>query len=72
MVSNSSELSYNQVFKGVQVAIQDHIFEMDLFVMPIGGADLVLGVEWLKGLCPIVTDYASLTIRVGPYWNHPS
>lgn len=36
---------------------------MDLFVLPLSGAELVLGVQWIKILGPILSDYAKLTMR---------
>jgi hypothetical protein len=35
---------------------------IDMFVLPLSGAELVLGVQWLKTLGPIVTDYEQLTM----------
>lgn len=40
-VGNGNELSCSQVCRGVQVLIQNHIFQLDLYVMVIAGADLV-------------------------------
>jgi len=33
------------------------------FVLPITSVDLVLGVQWLKSLCPIFTDFDKLIMR---------
>lgn len=60
MVGNGSHLTCSHICKNIQVSIQGHLFHVDLHVMPIGGADLVFGVQWLKGLGPILTDYTSL------------
>lgn len=32
-------------------------------ILPINGVDLVLGIEWLKTLGSIITDYSTLTIQ---------
>jgi hypothetical protein len=39
-----------------------HEFLVDLYILPLSGAKLVLGVQWLKTLGPIVTDYEQLTM----------
>ncbi|GJZ90056.1 ty3-gypsy retrotransposon protein [Tanacetum coccineum] len=39
-------------------------FVMDLFLLPIYGADIVLGVEWLATLGPIVFDYKNLYMEI--------
>lgn len=35
---------------------------MDLYVIPLSGAELVLGVQWLKTLGSVLTDYNNLTM----------
>lgn len=40
-----------------------HQFLVDLFVLPLSGAQLVLGVQWLKTLVHILTDYEKLTTK---------
>lgn len=36
---------------------------VDLHVLPLCGADVVLGVQWLKSLGPVQTDYNTLTMK---------
>ena len=38
-------------------------FNVDLYVLPISGANVVLGVHWLKSLGPVLTDYNHLTMQ---------
>lgn len=63
MIGNGNELTCQQVCKGARVTIQGQYFVVDLHVMAIGGADLVLGLAWMKNLGPIVTDYSLLTMK---------
>lgn len=46
----------------VPILIQGHSFSVDLYQLPIGGTDIVLGVQWFKLLGSVTTDYASLTM----------
>ena len=62
-VGNGEELQCNQVCHEVSVHIQAHTFLVDFHVLPICGADVVLGVQWLKSLGPILTDYTTLTMK---------
>ena len=62
-VGNGGELQCNQVCTNIFVKIQKHEFQVDFHVLPIRGADVVLGVQWLKALGPVLTDYTALTMK---------
>jgi len=62
-VGNGEELQCQQTCSDVEVTIQQHPFVIDFHVLPICGADLVLGVQWLKTLGPVLTDYTTLTMK---------
>ena len=62
-VGNGEELQCTQVCPNLAVKIQKHEFPVDLHVLPIRGADVVLGVQWLKALGPVLTDYTALTMK---------
>ena len=53
----------HQLCRDVPVNIQDHEFTVDCHVLPICDVDVVLGVQWLKSLGPVLTDYTSLTMK---------
>jgi len=36
---------------------------LDLFVLNMGGSDIVLGAQWLKQLGPVLMDYQKLTMK---------
>ncbi|XP_027351311.1 uncharacterized protein LOC113862423 [Abrus precatorius] len=63
MVGNGSIIECHHFCPAVPVWIQGHSFDVDLHVLPISGADVVLGIQWLKLLGPIVTDYSNMTMR---------
>ena len=44
MVGNDTEIAYDMVCRDVAILIQGHEFNLDLYVIALGGADLVLGV----------------------------
>ena len=46
----------------VKLCLQGHIFCMDLFILPIQGVDVVLGIQWLELLGHVVIDYKLLTM----------
>jgi hypothetical protein len=62
LVGNEEELHCTTLCPQTPLLIGSHQFLVDLFVLPISGAELVLGVQWLKTLGPIITDYDKLTM----------
>ena len=63
MVGNSQQLECTSVCESVSVTIQATQFIVDLHVLPIAGANVVVGVQWLKSLGPVLTDYNSLRMK---------
>ena len=62
-VGNGDELCSHQMCQAVKVYIQNHTFSVEFHILPNCGADVVLGVQWLKTLGPILTDYNTLTMK---------
>lgn len=63
LVGNGNEVECFQVCLNVAVHIQGRNFSVDLYVLPLCGTDIVFGVQWLKSLDPVLTDYNSLTMK---------
>ena len=63
LVGNGNEVVCSQVCLAVTIHLQGHSFTVDLHVLPLCGADIVLGVQWLKSLGPVLTDYNDLTMK---------
>lgn len=63
MVGNGQQLECNCLCEGLVITIQATQFVVDLHVLPIAGANIVLGVQWLKSLGPVLTDYNSLCMK---------
>lgn len=63
MVGNDQHLSCDQLCEDVPVWIQNKQFTVDLHLLPLSGVNLVLGVQWLKALGPILTDYNTLSMK---------
>ncbi|PNY17392.1 Ty3/gypsy retrotransposon protein [Trifolium pratense] len=62
LVGNGEELQCTAMCPQTKLLLGSHLFTVDLFVLPISGAELVLGVQWLKTLGPVITDYEKLTM----------
>jgi hypothetical protein len=57
MVGNGEHLHCTGICNDIPVLINDHTFHTSLYVLPIQGADMVLGVQWLQTLGPFVSDF---------------
>lgn len=62
-VENGDELECHQLCNDVVVQIQGHSYPIDFHVLSLCGADVVLGVQWLKSLGPVLTNYNTLTMK---------
>lgn len=65
VVGNGEKLECEGCIKRVPLSIQNCPFVADLFVVPIQGAELVLGVSWMLTVNPVLHDYErkELTIQ---------
>ena len=57
MVGNGTMLTSDQVCPETQVIIQGNPFVISFHLLPISGGDAVLGIDWLRRLGPVTTDY---------------
>ena len=63
-VVDGSKVVVDSICKNLQVLIQGHTFNHDLRVFPLGGSDVILGVDWLKIHNPITFDFCSLKVSL--------
>lgn len=47
----------------ITLTMDSHEFLVDLFVLPISGTEMVLGVQWLQSLGPVLTDCSQRTLK---------
>ncbi|XP_039133322.1 uncharacterized protein LOC120270395 [Dioscorea cayenensis subsp. rotundata] len=59
-VGNGESMGCGGECRQVSMKLGDTSFSVDLLLLPIYGADVVLGVQWLSGLGPVVFDYRNL------------
>jgi hypothetical protein len=43
--------------------MQRFVFQVNLFVLPLVGCDVVLGIQWLRLLGPILWDFVALIME---------
>jgi len=70
MVGNGGVMQCRFRYPQVSISIQGHQFIVDLFGLSLSGVDIVLGVQWLRDLGPVTTDYTSLSMSF-THLGHP-
>ncbi|KAJ0895862.1 putative nucleotidyltransferase, Ribonuclease H [Helianthus annuus] len=68
MVGNGENLKCNGVCPSVMITLQEASFTIPVFILPVEGADIILGLAWLRTLGPVLADFSipQLTFNVGP------
>ncbi|XP_014499211.1 uncharacterized protein LOC106760262 [Vigna radiata var. radiata] len=63
LVGNDNALVAEGLVKDLEVRIQGHSLTLLVYLLPVTGADLVLGIAWLATLGPHISDYSTLTLK---------
>ena len=56
-VANGDEIVSLGKCKNTKVKLQGYTFVVDLYILPLAGCDIVLGIQWLRTLGPILWDF---------------
>ena len=62
-VANGAQMWVQDMCPGVLWRAGDVTQQIDCFVLPLKGCDMVLGVQWLRSLGPIIWDFTTLTMQ---------
>jgi len=63
MVGNGSYMTAEGMIRELNIQPQGAKFEMPIFLLPISGANLILGANWLKIIGSHIVDYDSLQLK---------
>lgn len=61
-IGSGEYLVCKEVCRQVGITIQNTMVTEDLFVLPMSGANIVLGFYWLVSLGPVTIDHKNLTM----------
>ncbi|KAF4377290.1 hypothetical protein F8388_012391 [Cannabis sativa] len=62
-MGNGNSLLCSKICRDVELILQGHQFVVDLYVLPIWGLDVVLGMQWLQTLGSCIHDHRALTME---------
>ena len=60
MIANGGTFPCKWKCHNLQISIGDYNLRSDMFSLPLGRCDVVLGAQWLRTLGPILWDFAEL------------
>ena len=63
LVGNGNALTVEGLIRELEVKIQGHSVVLPAYLLPVAGADVVLGASWLSTLGPHISDYSKLTLK---------
>jgi len=63
LVGNREELKCESLCEQIPLQLGTNKFLVDLFVLPLSGAEIFLGVQWLRTLGLVLTDHNTLTMK---------
>lgn len=62
-IGREEYLVCKEVYRQVGITIQNTVVTEDLFILPMEGANIVLGIQWLGKLGPVTTNHKDLTME---------
>nr|KYP48653.1 Transposon Ty3-I Gag-Pol polyprotein [Cajanus cajan] len=63
MVGNGNYMTAEGMIRDLTVSSQGSVFHLPVFLLPVSGADLILGASWLKIIGPYIADYEALQLK---------
>jgi len=63
LVGNGNSLIVEGMVRDVEVQIQRHSLKLPVYLLPVSGADVVLGAAWLATLDSHIADYSDLALK---------
>jgi hypothetical protein len=64
-VANGAKVESEGRCHQVSLKIQGQEFSTTFYLIPLGGCDMVLGVDWLQTLGPVLWDFNLMTMQFG-------
>ncbi|XP_026459437.1 uncharacterized protein LOC113360105 [Papaver somniferum] len=62
-VANGNKMVSDAKCPSFKWQMQGHQFQFEMRLLTLGGCDMVLGVDWMKGMSPMVFDFNKLTVE---------
>jgi hypothetical protein len=63
MIANGGTINCSGKFHTINLTMGEYVMNSPMIVMPMGGVDVVLGVQWLQSLGTIAFNFQELLIK---------
>lgn len=62
-VANGDLISSSGKYNALTLRVQGTVIITAFYLLPLGGCDVVLGIDWLRTLGPVLWDFTKLTLQ---------
>ena len=64
MVENGGTINFSGKFHNIKIAMGEYVLNSKMLSIPMGGVDVVLGVQWLQYLGTIALNFQELFLKM--------
>ena len=63
MVENGGTINFSRKFHNIKLAMGEYVLNIPILSIPMGGVDVVLGVQWLQSLGTLAFNFQELFLK---------
>jgi len=64
MIANGGTINCSRKFHNIKLSMGEYVLTNPMFSIPMGGVDVVLGVQWLQSLGTIAFNFQELFMKI--------
>ena len=63
MIANGGKINFTGKFRNIKLSMGEYVLTSPMLSIPMGGVDVVLGVQWLQSLGTIAFNFQELFMK---------
>ena len=64
MVANGGTINFSQEHHNIKLSVREYVLNSPILSIPMGGVDIVLGVQWLQSLGTIAFNFQESFLKL--------
>ena len=64
MVANGGTINFSRKFHNIKITMGEYVFSTPMLSIPMGGVDVVIGVQWLQSLGIVAFNFQELFLKL--------